>query len=168
MALALTIQAQEEKNWCWLAVAGSVSNFFTGVQWQQCSLAQSLIASLPPGTTCCPTPTPTDCDAQGDPSQALNHVKHSRGSKANLAPFSDIANEIGKGNPVAVGLAYSNNNSSHVVLIINAWTVNGQDMVKIADPDGANPRMVRNVKYKTGGTGMSVPVSWGRTYFTKP
>jgi hypothetical protein len=164
MALQFAMQCQGETNWCWLAAAASVADFFATGPYVQCGLAQQLVTGLPPGVGCCASPVPSDCNKSGFPSAALTQVSHSQGSYANLAPFVDIQNEIRKGNPVVLRIIYAGSGVSHIIVVIDAFDQGGQQIFEVDDPDGP---LRRTVLYNAG-TYRNASISWGRTYYTKP
>lgn len=164
---SFTIQGQEQTEWCWLAVAASVADYFAGAapgHHSQCALAQALVSTLPPGTQCCGNPTPTACDQPGLPSVALAHVNHSLGSRNQLASFADIANELTNGNPVALRLVYTGSGVHHVVAAIDAFVQGTQQFLEIDDPDGP----FRSTVLYGATTYQNLQITWGRTYFTHP
>ena len=169
MTLNFPVQSQEMGDWCWLAVAASVGDFFAGQQRShlQCNLAQALVSPLPAGTQCCANPTPNVCDQPGYLSTALSHVNHDNGSDANLALFSKIENEILSGNPVAMVLVYSGSGVSHVVGVSDAYSTQAnQQFLRVDDPD---PAVGNGIIIPYGGTTYNnTSISWDRTYFTKP
>jgi hypothetical protein len=120
MPLNLMIQPQEMSQWCWLAVAATIGDFFAGRPRShlQCDLAQALVP-IPPGTACCSNPTPPPCNKPGPPSIALRHVGHGQAPPfvRYLAPFPRIANEISNGNPVAIAFSQTRTGIAHVVAV---------------------------------------------------
>jgi hypothetical protein len=163
------LQQQQAGDWCWLAVAASVADYFAGQtgSHRQCVLAQALI-SVPSGTQCCSNPTPVPCDQQGFPSHALGHLNHANGSQSQLAPFATIANEIATLRPVAVALRYTGSGVDHVIAVTDAVVQNGQQLLEIDDPaSAALPGSRPTVRYGAS-TYRNASISWLRTYFTRP
>jgi hypothetical protein len=164
MTLKFSIQPQEMGNWCWLAVAASVGDFFA--RQRQCKLAQALVSQLPAGTQCCDNPTPSACDQPWYLSTALSHLNHDNGSDPNLALFSKIENEIASGNPVAMVLVYTGSGLPHVVAVSDAYSTQGNQFLQIEDPDPAVGKP--NVIPYGVTTYNNASILWHRTYFTKP
>lgn len=162
--LSFAMHPQGEDNWCWLAVAASVADYYAGVVHRQCDLAQALVSKLPPGIVCCGRPTPTVCDAQGNPSVSLRHVGHASGSVHGLAPFNDLATEIANNRPVAISYVSKHSGVSHVVVVTDAFIRQKTEMLRFEDPDTASPTVV-----KYGDPPQTrLAISWVRSYFTKP
>ena len=164
MARQFTMERQDETNWCWLAAAVSVADFFANGAYAQCRLAGQLVTALPPGTRCCTNPAPGACNQPGYPSAALSHVGHSQGSYASLAPFVDIENEVRKGNPVVLRLVYAGSGVSHVIVVVDAFVQGTREFLKVEDPDGPFQRIIPY----NGGLYRNVAIAWGRTYYTCP
>ena len=165
MTLAFSIQSQAANNWCWLAAASSVADFFATGPRTQCSLAQQLL-TLPPGTQCCANAVPASCDQPGYPSTALAQVGHSQGSYTPLAPFVDIENEINNGNPVVLRLVYTGSGLSHVVVVVDAFARGAHQFLIVDDPDPRGPGRTQVMYSSSVYRGASF--SWGRTYYTQP
>jgi hypothetical protein len=166
--MALMIQRQEMSEWCWLAVAATVGDFFAGRprSYQQCNLAQALVP-IPPGTVCCSTPPAPPCNKPGPPSIALGHVGHGQTPPfvRYLAPFSRISSEITNGNPVVLAFRQTRTGVAHVVAVSAAFVSNGKQILRVDDPARGPPG--RTIDYGSPVYN-NIPISWEQTYFTQP
>jgi len=100
--LDFVLQEQEADNWCWLATAASVSDYYIGLSVnRQCSLANTLLARL----DCCggsssQTGPPSQCDVTGKLSVALSLVGNYDHLTREPLDFQTVRGEIDAGRPV--------------------------------------------------------------------
>lgn len=126
--LAFEMQTQLHSDWCWAAVAASVSRHFTpDSPWCQCKLA-SVMARITTkreklgAQACCARPTnkrlAAACNQAWYLDRALRIVGRSGGrAKKGALMFRRIRMEILAGRPVCARMQWGNATSGHFVLI---------------------------------------------------
>lgn len=125
--LSLTIDHQEETNWCWAAVTAGIAHFWGAPQWTQCSVASAYLR-----LTCCPAGSNPSCNT----AQALSGVLQTTGNLKltipNAVTFAEIQQEIDAGAPVAARIGWFGG-GGHFVALAGYTTANGQ-FVDVRDP----------------------------------
>ena len=155
-----TMQSQENGEWCWAAVTCSVAIFFGSTQWTQCRIASSELT-----LTCCVKPTPANCNVPWSLDTALSIVGHFSTYFAGNASFTQVQQEIGRGNPVGVRIEWAAG-SAHFISI-GGWLLDpsGTLFVDVFDP-AYGPSQVDFSDlisaYRAPGD------NWSHTYLTSP
>jgi hypothetical protein len=137
------IEKQAATNWCWAAVAVSVSRYFKPASgWRQCGLATIVLraadgddAPVIPACGCCAKPRPRVCNQPWWLNEALDRVGCLRG-KAIQGPlsFADIGRRIHRGKPVCVGIDWRGG-GGHFVVISGCYKGrNGVRQLEVQDP----------------------------------
>ena len=126
--LPITVQKQEQSNWCWIACSVSVHNYFNPAQpGSQCQLA-SMMMNQP----CCANPGP--CNVPGSPSNALQLMNNlSRVLAINNLSFPDVQTEINYGNPIILGYTPGSVQQGHAIVLCGYDKSNGN--VYVLDPE---------------------------------
>jgi len=132
------IQTQQKLNWCWAAVAATVSNyFFPNQAVQQCQIAKNIL-----GIDCCTDPDPEACDAQAELQTALAAIPKLVGNSLNVntlqnepLSFDAVRKQIDAGLPVCARIQWFGENRSHFV-IISGYSISQSNVpwVDISDP----------------------------------
>lgn len=133
--------AQQQANWCWLAVAEMIGKAMTGLDVPQCEMA---------GDSCCNNDG-SRCDHEGE---VWNALAQNYGLKTSVVPFDAAALrvELAAGRPV--GIDYFNTTKGHSVLLAAYEPVRGYQVMDplvssywVADPStsswyGSAARMI--------------------------
>src|SRR6516225_2981548 len=102
-----TIREQQATNWCWVAVAVSVDDFFTGGARRQCDLVQKVLAktTVRPPANCCPKHP--ECDQLGFLDAALNQVERLLPPVTAVLAKSDLESQLKAQLPVCIGISWA-------------------------------------------------------------
>lgn len=120
--LNFTMQSQEGDNWCWAAVAVSVSRFYnSGSTWTQCSLAtaeltQSTEQPVPVNTNCCNTPE--TCDVIWYLSTPLRRTGNLNTWADARASWEQLKTEIKNTRPLCVRVRWNGGTQAHFLAIV--------------------------------------------------
>lgn len=161
-SLAMTMQTQQQTNWCWSAVATSVGLFFQTGNWTQCGTANGCLNL--PGTDCCMDPNP--CNVYGFLDTSLTFTQSFNQVFAGTASAADIEQQIGQNDPVCVRVAWDVE-GAHFLSITgysfpdsdpNQFTISLEDSIY-----GSSTMLLADfpASYQGGGT-------WTHTYLTQP
>ncbi|MBY3465702.1 hypothetical protein HFN80_17080 [Rhizobium laguerreae] len=163
--LALSIDAQEQSNWCWAAVSCSVSHFYDESAWTQCAIANLIWGR----GDCCggEASNPSTCNAPWKLDEALSVTSNfvslvSADLPAPPIAFSAVQREIDHGKPVATRVRWRGG-GGHFQAIVG-WTLgaSGSEYIVISDPIYRETTIrVRDfaARYQAGG-------EWTHVYFT--
>lgn len=174
------MQGQEKTNWCWAAVAASLSSAMPlppsmNAPLSQCQVASGL--SCPGGAQCgcnnasgdyeCPNDT---CNNLALLESALGKVRHRGNISGGVPQQQDVIAQIDKGLPIAGEIHWNDGQpQNHFVLIVDhGMNHSGDFVVQIADPTdrtGTQPQdhslaELANGGYRNTGT-------WINSYFTR-
>ncbi|MFL6464693.1 MAG: C39 family peptidase [Bryobacteraceae bacterium] len=144
MANSFQIETQEQRNWCWAAVAATVANyFFPGQAIEQCAVATGVqYAQGVPNTNCCPNGSTSVCDIPEALEDALNTVNNLLGKSLThhasdtYLDFKIIRQKIDAGLPICARIRwYGEGERGHFVMIIGySESPSAGQWVDIADP----------------------------------
>ena len=133
------IETQEKLNWCWAAVAATLSQyFFPDSPISQCEIAREVLH--PQGGDCCGAVS--DCDRSAELKDALSaagaltgQTIHTRKLAGKPITFGAIRKQIDSGHPVGVHIEWYSEQRGHVV-IISGYSLDrsGEQWLDIADP----------------------------------
>ncbi len=126
-SVAFSIQQQLQDQWCWAAVAVSVSRFYDPNRspWSQCSLAQEVLQI----SGCCPKNAACNKPAALD--AALSSTQNLNAPVSGTIPVDQIVQELQAGRPVAAGVDFDG--TDHFVVISAAST--SPATLQICDPE---------------------------------
>ncbi len=129
-SLNFTMYRQEQANWCWSAVAVSVSQFYSAASpWNsQCQLASQEL-----GRTCCPAGNDPHCDVPWYLDRALTRTNNYNTFGSGAAPFAGVQTEVSSGRPLGVRIGWSGGGGHFVVLSGYSTTATNQ-YVTVEDP----------------------------------
>lgn len=138
MATSFQIETQLKLNWCWAAVASTVSKyFFPDLPLTQCAIAEGV---LHPGVNCC-TDSTSVCDQQAALEAALATVNTLQSKSLNNQPvpgfltFGLIRKQIDASKPVCARIQWYGEPGGHFVMISGySISQSGEQWVDIADP----------------------------------
>ena len=129
--MAFEIQQQIQDQWCWAAVAASVSAYYSPrSSWSQCEVATYVL-----GRSCCSNPERYNFAAYLQ--DALQVIAKLRGIVLRNLPFEDIHAELLCGRPVAARIGWFGG-GGHFVVIRGCHESEGVQFLNIADPFHAN------------------------------
>jgi hypothetical protein len=133
--LDLTIPRQHLDNWCWAAVALGLHDAYRDTGQTQCSIA-SRVLSLVCSTDGCVTFEPRCNQPWTLPIALASHFLQqlTLQSFPNHRSFPFIRDEIKKGNPVAVRVAFEGQLSGHFVVISGYRRRNNDVDLRVWDP----------------------------------
>jgi hypothetical protein len=165
VGLDFEMQAQCHSNWCWAAVAASVSAFFD----PDTPFSQCRIASLELHMDCCTVPcgasnVPPEIDVMGTLGSALNRVDCLRAEIPGQATRAQVEHELIAGRPVCVRLVWSLGSleDGHFVAIVGYDRKT--DMLSVADPKYGDAE----VPFEQLRTSYQIEKGqWIKTYYTK-
>ena len=133
------IETQKKLNWCWAAVAATVSQyFFPDSSISQCEIAREVLH--PQGGDCCGAVS--DCDRPAELKEALSaagaltgQAIHARKLAGRPITFGAIRKQIDSGRPVCAHIEWYGEQRGHVV-IISGYSLDksGGQWLDIADP----------------------------------
>jgi hypothetical protein len=128
----LDMQEQQEDQWCWAAVSVSVDRYFTKNQspWTQCRIASDQL-----GGSCCQNPDSETCDQPWFLEKALGKMNRMPdGPRTGQLSFVEVCQQLAKGRPVCVRIAWRGNGAHFVAITGQMVTSSGVEMLVVADP----------------------------------
>jgi hypothetical protein len=126
-ALPFTMNFQRLDNWCWAAVAESISLFYDASStWTQCSFANVEFNR----DDCCPD-NPA-CDAQWHLERALSSSGNLAQPLTGVISFQQVCGQISINRPLACRIQWQNG-SGHFVVIYAADINDPEQWLEIAD-----------------------------------
>jgi hypothetical protein len=160
--LSSGIQGQQQTNWCWAAVACSVTAYYDPkTTWTQCQIVNKQ-RNL---TTCCADGSSSECNQKGDCGQALADTGH-LANYAGILSFDEIVREVEAGHPVGIRVMWGAGPVAHAI-VVTGWDTD--QFVHIDDPEPVNVGSEYLVPYTTlvegtfSGNGV-----WTNSWLTKP
>jgi peptidoglycan hydrolase-like protein with peptidoglycan-binding domain len=155
--LNLTMQAQQQSNWCWAAVSSSVSHFYDPASsWTQCKVANAQLGR----TDCCGGGASGPCNVYGYLDLGLTEVGHFDHLQAGTTTFAVLQSEIIGSRPLGIRVAWSGG-GAHFVTAIGA---EAGDLVLVGDPGSGTNSLVDFATLQTDYSGSG---TWTHSYFTK-
>jgi hypothetical protein len=170
---------QKGTNWCWAAVASSVSKCLAaqgnGASYEQCQVASRVLPNPPPAVAtpdCCCNGGTANCpgnsvqyNLEADLAQALQQIQHFSNA-AGLLDFDTIEDQIvNQHKPVCVRFAYTAGDA-HLVAICDAHRdPSGTAIYVLADPRYADTYPQSAVTLMNSYRGQSG--NWTDTYLTQ-
>ena len=155
--LAFDMQPQEEANWCWAAVATSVSHFYdAGSTWRQCDVANAQLGR----NDCCAGAALAACDVYGFVDDALRRVGHFGRVTAAAADFAAGRKEVDAGRPLCLRVAWSGGGAHFLSLI--GYLADDAGYVAVDDPIYGKS----DLTYATLETAYQGSGAWTHSYYT--
>jgi hypothetical protein len=156
--LGFQMQHQQQGNWCWAAVAASVSRFYnTASTWTQCLVANSELGR----NDCCGAGGPGACNRYGYLDVALTQVGNFDHMIWSSATFASASGEIDGGRPLGLRVAWSGG-GAHFLAIIG-YLDDGEGYLAVDDPIYGKS----DVSYATLKSNYQQTGSWTHSYYTK-
>ncbi|WP_296307298.1 papain-like cysteine protease family protein [Pseudomonas sp.] len=157
VVLRFPIQRQLQGQWCWAAVAASVSRYYRpGTTWTQCSVADRQWGR----TDCCGTGATGACNNPSILQTALTNVGHLNRQTAVQESLQTVENEVVAGRPLCIRIAWAGGGGHFVV----ASGIEDEDFVWVSDPGGGTTALVA---YDTLRSAYAGSGSWTHSYFTR-
>jgi len=156
--LAFFMQPQQQSQWCWAAVAASVSAFFNpSTTWIQCSIVNAEFDR----TDCCVNGSSVDCNKPWYIDLGLQRTGNFRSKSTGAGTMTDVSQDIDISRPLLVRIGWSGD-GGHAVAIDGYHR--GLDMVAIDDPwYGASDVSLAIFQTAYQGSG-----SWTHSYRVEP
>ena len=123
------VQHQQETNWCWAAMAASVSSFYTGTDVEQCTIVNALLENR--SCDCCANSSA--CNMGGSPSAALAYTGNLQSVEVGPMAVSEAAAQMGLHRPVAVRIEWGGASPGAHVVALTGVSVD-RTMIAIQDP----------------------------------
>jgi hypothetical protein len=156
--LSFQMQVQQQANWCWAAVATSVSHYYEASStWTQCEVANGELGR----TDCCADGASTSCNVYGTLNTSLSRVGHLDHMDSSVASFQTVDNEIDAGRPLGIRVAWSGG-GAHFLAIIG-YLEDNPNYVAVDDSIYGKS----DLTYDTLRTSYQGSGSWTHTYYTK-
>ena len=153
---------QAQINWCWAAVATSVSHFYGLHHWSQCAVANATLGRA----DCCGTGAADHqkCNRPYYLESALQTTGHLFDMNARALTFAEVEAEIDKGRPVGCRVGWRDG-TGHFLTLVGYYTgPSGRAYVEIDDPFFSTSSSAFDEfasLYQGGG-------DWTHSYLTEP
>jgi len=158
---SFSVQSQQRGNWCWAAVATSISVWVDDASaWTQCLVARrTLPASSTGGADCCADGA---CDVAWTLESALKTVERWADDKDVAAAFEAIKREIDARRPFAIRFAWTSGGAHF--LVIDGYLDDGSDLLHVTDSIYGPSTITRGALLDSyvGANG-----SWTTSYWTR-
>ena len=155
--LDFAMQHQQQTNWCWAAVATSVSLFCDPAStWTQCTVANAELSR----TDCCGDGASGPCNVYGFLDTSLTTVGHLDHWTGSSSTFAELRTEIDAGRPLCARTAWSGG-GAHFLAIIGYRIL--QEMLAVDDPWYGKS----DVSFATFGSSYQGTGTWTHSYFTR-
>jgi hypothetical protein len=132
VAIDVHVQPQEHENWCWAAVASTISKLLShNSPWSQCAVACAVF----PGAQCCESGGSADCNKHCDLDAALAKTGNLKGAPVNdeVEPAELVAS-LKDGRPVCIRIEWDSGNGHFVLIRAASDEGSGAGHVIISDP----------------------------------
>jgi hypothetical protein len=152
------MQHQQQTNWCWAAVAASVSAFFNpATSWKQCAIVNAELGR----NDCCTNSSSLACNVAWYLEKALTRTNNLRSWSSGAGSMTEIENEINNGYPLCARIGWGGGGGHFVA--IDGYN-HALEMVAIDDPwSGASDAALTTFETAYLGSGV-----WTHKYFVKP
>ncbi len=156
--LAFIMQTQQQSQWCWAAVAASVSAFFNpSATWTQCGIVNAEFGR----TDCCVNGSSANCNQPWSIRSGLQRTGNFRSMSLGAGTMTDVSQDVDIGRPLCVRIGWSGG-GGHAVVIDGYHE--GLDMVAVDDPwSGASDVSLATFQTAYRGWG-----SWTHSYRVQP
>lgn len=158
--LNMTMQTQQQANWCWSAVSVSIKLFFSpGTSITQCDQANRQLSQ----TTCCGTGGADVCNVTWYLYRALSGLGNLAAAIISIIPFDDLVTQIRAGRPVGCRIVWLGG-GAHFVAIDGCDPASPNQLITVKDPISGTSVLA----YDTFATSYQGVGSWAETCLTKP
>jgi hypothetical protein len=165
----LTVEHQQQTQWCWAAVSNSVSHYYDpGSTWTQCTIANAELGQ----TGCCTNGSSAACNKPWYLDKALTRVGCFQSIASGTLSFATIRSLIGAARPPCARQAWSGGGAHFMAItccyegILGLLGESGSmaKRLKITDPWYGDSI----VDYTTFVSGYQGTGSWTHSYRTEP
>lgn len=151
------IQRQTQSQWCWAAVAASVSRYYqAGTTWTQCRVANRQWGR----NDCCGTGASGACNNPSTLDTALTTVGHLNRMTNSQQSLQTVENELVENRPLCIRVGWSGGGGHFIV----ASGVEDDSFVWVSDPGGGTTALVAYDTLRTAYRGSG---TWTHSYFTR-
>jgi hypothetical protein len=156
-----TVQEQSQTQWCWAAVAASISVYYNAASpWSQCRLANDQLGQA----TCCEDGSGAACNKPWFLYRALNATGNRQASEAGAASKPKIKEVIPTDRPICVEITWPDGTGHFAVIQGYMEYFDGDMGLHIEDPFYHHSYYFYDeMRTRYQGRG-----SWGYTQYTKP
>jgi hypothetical protein len=110
----LTVEAQQQTQWCWAAVANSVSHFYDAAStWTQCTIVNAELGQ----TTCCTNGSSSACNKPWYLDKALTRVGCFLSIASGTLTFATIKTLINSGRPPCARQGWSGGGGHFMAIV---------------------------------------------------
>lgn len=164
----LTVEGQQQTNWCWAAVSNSVSHFYDAAStWSQCTIVNAELGQ----TTCCTNGSSSACNKAWYLDKALTRVGRLQSMASGTITFATVKSLINGGRPPCARQGWSGGGGHFMAItcyfegLLGKWSGGGTTAkrLRITDPwygDSVVDYTVFVSGYQGSGT-------WTHTYRTQ-
>lgn len=162
--LDLTVDAQQQDNWCWATVAVGVAHAYKDPDpdWEACKVAKRVLRA----TNCCPPGYYAACNrTRKELNAALDgHLDPTPIDQKIDKTFDLVQNSIDKGIPIAVRVVLPNASAHFVVVSGYCVLEDRSQRIFVCDPQDGGRRREDFAGFLNGLGGKP---KWDKTYLTK-
>nr|MDO8114920.1 papain-like cysteine protease family protein [Candidatus Sigynarchaeota archaeon] len=153
--LAFTMLHQAQTQWCWAAVAASVSSFFNSLTtWTQCSIVNAELGR----NDCCNNGSSANCNRPWYLDRALTRTGNFQSVQARSGTFNEVVTEIDAGRPLCIRIGWSGGGGHFIA--VDGYD-HEQDLVGVEDPWYGSS----DVDYTVLQTAYQGTGTWTHTYW---
>jgi|SRR6185436_1483528 len=160
--LDVKVPRQAQDNWCWAAVSVGIRRAYRGSRMLQCEVASRVLSLV-----CCRAGTEPACNVQRRLGRALApYFQRPVLSTPRSRSFDFVKEQIDKGHPIAVRIAWSETGAGHFVVISGYYEDDGIRDVFVCDPflgGRGIPHPFKQFRNNYNQSG-----KWDQTYITVP
>lgn len=167
--VGLTVEHQQQTQWCWAAVSNSVSHFYNaGSTWSQCTIVNAELGR----TNCCTNGSSSACNQSWYLDRALRRVGCLLSWASGTLSFATLRSLLGASRPPCARQGWSGGGGHFMAVVcvfeglVGALSGAGSTArrVKISDPWYGDSI----VDYTTFVSGYQGSGSWTHSYRTQP
>jgi hypothetical protein len=168
--IGFEVERQKLSNWCWAAVAVSVSRYFDrSSKWRQCGVATYVLKSAKgddapkvPACGCCNRPIPDECNEQWYLEDALEQVGRLKGNaREGHLSFAAVRRRLDNARPVCIRIKWRRGGGHFVVVTGYHVDRSGVQKLVVQDPAMGGERIVN---YSTLVSNYRGQGRWSHTY----
>lgn len=157
------MQSQQQSEWCWSAVAVSISLFYNPAgNWVQCSLVNAELRQ----TSCCQSGASAPCNQPWYLDSALQRTANLDHLASGAASFAQSSSQVQQGRPLGVRIGWAGGGGHFIAISGYDDSDPANLFVYVCDPNpGVGPSWVsyNSLVNAYQGTG-----HWTTCYYTRP
>lgn len=162
----LVVEPQQQTQWCWAAVAKSVSHYYDAASpWTQCTIVNAELGQ----TTCCTAGGTAACNQPWYLDRALTRVNRLQSVSAGTVSFSMLQSLTTNDNPPCARQGWAGG-GGHFVAIVCCYQFRSLAMNTTSNSVGVSDPWYGDsiVDYATFVSGYMGTGTWTHTYRTQP